>query len=311
MQKTSVVVINYNTVDHLRTCLASLRTAGADDILVKDNGSSDGSVDMVRTEFPAVRIHPDRGNPGYGTASNQGIAATARPYVLLLNSDTILQPDSAVVLERYLDDHPRCGIVGPRLHNVDGTLQRSGHKWPSPMTLRPLVKLVPGFREQSILTWLHDRDRVVAWVKGAVLQIRRTAFDEVGGFDPAFFMYFEETDLSFRLRRAGWETHFTNGTVVTHAGGASTGFARAQMAVQFHGSMRRFYARHYPPRRLRQLDAVLKGQMLYSLLRDRTRLALTRDPERAARLSEDIRVWRRVLGGDWPKRPPTQSPGSY
>ena len=303
MPRIAVAIVNYNTVGYLRDSLATVRAAGADEIVVRDNGSTDGSVDMVQREFPEVRVLDSRDNPGYGAASNQAVAACDSPYVLLLNSDTLLARDTLHVLADHLDAHPRAAIVGPRLHNTDGSLQRSAHGFPRPMTLRPVVRHIPGLRDRSLLTWPHDRPRAVQWLKGAALAIRRTAFDRVGGFDPDFFMYFEETDLCYRLIEAGWEIHFTPATTIVHKGGASTDQVRAEMAVQFLASMRQFYRRHYPDGYLRRLDAVLRLQTRAALVRDRARLLLARDPRAVATITDDLRVWHRVLAGDWPARP--------
>ena len=303
MPRIAVAIVNYNTVGYLRDSLATVRAAGADEIVVRDNGSTDGSVDMVQREFPEVRVLDSRDNPGYGAASNQAVAACDTPYVLLLNSDTLLARDTLHVLAEHLDAHPRAAIVGPRLHNTDGSLQRSAHGFPRPMTLRPVVRHIPGLRDRSLLTWPHDRPRAVQWLKGAALAIRRTAFDRVGGFDPDFFMYFEETDLCYRLIEAGWEIHFTPATTIVHKGGASTDQVRAEMAVQFLASMRQFYRRHYPDGDLRRLDAVLRLQTRAALVRDRARLLLARDPRAVATITDDLRVWHRVLAGDWPARP--------
>ncbi|MEO7040255.1 MAG: glycosyltransferase family 2 protein [Gemmatimonadaceae bacterium] len=309
MTQIAVAIVNYNTIGDLRNCLATVRAAGATEIVLKDNGSTDGSVEMVEREFSEVRVLDSRDNPGYGAASNQAIAACRAPYVLLLNSDILLAPETLDVLVEYLDAHPRAAIVGPRLRNPDGTLQRSAHAFPRPVTLRPVVRHIPGLRDRSLLTWPHDQPRVVQWVKGAALAIRRTAFDAVSGFDPAFFMYFEETDLCYRLHEAGWEIHFTPATTIVHKGGASTEQMRADMAVQFYASMRQFYRYHYPTADLRRLDAVLRLQSRLALARDRARLLSTRDPRAAAILADDVRVWRRVLAGDWPVRPtPVSAP---
>jgi N-acetylglucosaminyl-diphospho-decaprenol L-rhamnosyltransferase len=289
------VVINYNTARHLRACLGSLRAAGAMQVIVKDNGSTDGSVEMIRREFPEVVVHPDFENVGYGAAANLGIAACNTPYVLLLNSDTIVPPGAIDTLRRYLDNHPDVAIVGPRLNNEDGTLQRSAHHFPRPFTLRPLVRLIPGLRERSLLTWAHDVPREVDWVKGAALAIRRSAFDDVGGFDPAFFMYFEETDLCARLAKEGWKTHFSPAAVVLHTGGASTAAVASEMAVQFWRSMRRFYRIHYGRTEQRTLEAVLTVTMGAYLLRDSVRLSLNSDPVARARLRQDMHVWSRVM----------------
>jgi GT2 family glycosyltransferase len=303
MTRLAVAIVNYNTVDDLRACLETVRAAGAGEVVVKDNGSTDGSVEMVEREFPEVRVLESRDNPGYGAASNQAIAACRSPYVFLLNSDVLLAPDTLEVLADHLDANPRAAIVGPRLHNPDGTLQRSAHGFPRPMTLRPIVRRIPGLRDRSLLTWPHASPRIVKWVKGCALAIRRRAFDTVGGFDPDFFMYFEETDLCFRLIAAGWEIHFTPVTAIVHKGGTSTSQARAEMAVQFYASMRQFYRRHYPVADLRRLDTVLSVQMRFLLARDRTRLLLAHDPRTKAMLADEVLVWQRVLRGEWPLRP--------
>ena len=310
MPRIAVAIVNYNTVGYLRDCLETARAAGAEEIVLRDSGSTDGSVEMVRRDFPEVRVLEARDNPGYGAASNQAIAACGAPYVLLLNSDTLLARDTLHLLADYLDAHPNAAIVGPRLHNTDGSLQRSAHGFPRPMTFRPVVRHIPGLRDRSLLTWPHDRPRVVQWVKGAALAIRRTAFDRVGGFDPEFFMYFEETDLCYRLIEAGWEIHFTPATTIVHKGGASTDQVRAEMAVQFLASMRQFYRRHYPGRDLRRLDAVLRVQTRVALVRDRARLLLASDPRTVARITDDLRVWHRVLAGDWPARPLAGDPSA-
>ena len=302
MHNIAVAVVNYNTVDDLRTCLASVYDAGAREVVVKDNGSTDGSVDMVRREFPHVRVHPDFGNPGYGAASNQAVDACAAPHVLLLNSDTLLAPNTLDVLDEYLAAHPTVGLVGPRLHNTDGSLQRSAHAYPRPFTIRPILKHIPRVRDRSLLTWPHDRPRPVPWVKGAALAIRRSAFDQVRGFDRSFFMYFEETDLCRRLWQAGWEVHFTPATAIVHKGGASTAQVRAQMTVQFYASMRLFYERHYPRARLSQLDMVLKTTTAWRWGCDRVRLALSRDVRDGERLAENLAVWTRILRDEWPAR---------
>lgn len=310
MSRIAVAIVNYNTARDLRECLGSVYGAGADEVVVKDNGSTDGSVEMVRRDFPRTVVHPDFGNPGYGAASNQAIAACRAEYVLLLNSDTLLARDTLAVLNEYLAANPRVGLVGPRLHNVDGSLQRSAHGFPAPFTIRPVLRYIPVLRDRSLLTWPHDRTRPVPWVKGAALAIRRTAFDAVGGFDPSFFMYFEETDLCRRLWNAGWEVHFTTATTIVHKGGASTTQMRAAMALQFYVGMRQFYARHYSPSRQARLDAVLKATSAVLWVRDRARLAFARTPEASVRLGEELRNWSRIIRDDWPVRPARPSAGA-
>jgi N-acetylglucosaminyl-diphospho-decaprenol L-rhamnosyltransferase len=300
----SIVIVNFNTRDHLRACLRTVETQSADAIVVVDNGSSDGSVDMVGRDFPDVIVHVDRANPGYGAAANRGMSRCPDADVLLLNSDTRLAPGAVRALRAYLDGHPTAGIVGPRLVYPDGRLQQSCFPFPSP--LRPpcardpfagVVRHIPLVRERYLATWSHSRARVVPYVMGAAMAIRRAAFDAVGGFDPSFFMYAEETDLCYRLRKSGWETHFAPVTDVVHVGGASTRQRRAVMLEQLNISSMRFYRRHYSGIRLTQARLCICCGMALRLLRDSTRYVMAADVAQRRELAENVSVWRRALLG--------------
>jgi GT2 family glycosyltransferase len=251
MERMAVAVISYNTRDLLRGVIDSALADGASTIIVADNGSSDGSVDMIRAEYPMVRVVVNHSNPGYGVASNEAIALTESQYVLLLNSDVVFRPGTLKALTDYLDEHPRAGIVGPRLTNADGTLQRSCHEFPRPFVsllehswVGAVVCSIPVLRRRYLRTWTHDHARPVPWVVGAALAIRKEPFARVGGFDPSFFMYFEEVDLAYRMMRAGWETHFAPVAEITHFGGASTQQMRTAMFGQYYRAALQFYDRH-------------------------------------------------------------------
>jgi N-acetylglucosaminyl-diphospho-decaprenol L-rhamnosyltransferase len=139
--------------------------------------------------------------------------------------------------------------------------------------------------------------REVPWLLGAALAIRRAAFEEVGGFDTSFFMYYEEVDLCFRLHQAGWHVHFAPVTCITHVGGASTSQMRAEMLVQWFASIRRFYQRHYSRMQLVTLVLVVKAVVFGRLMRDIFRLFITRNPTERIRLTESFTGWRRILLG--------------
>lgn len=299
---TSVAIVNYNTCEHLRACLMTIEPEMVSRVVVVDNASSDGSVSMVQAEYPWVKIYANRKNLGYGAAANQAIAGCEGPHVLLLNSDTRLQPGTLCVLNDYLDRHPGAAIVGPRLLNPNGTLQPSCYPLPTPLhvflqesTLARLISGIPILRDRYARTWNHAQDRLVPWVLGAALAIRRQAFDAVGGFDTSFFVYAEEIDLCYRLRKAGWQTHFTPRTNIIHYGGASTRQQREEMTAQFFFSMVHFYRQHYSKSRLIQLFIVMKSIVLARLLRDSIRLRLAREKREHARLAEQIAAWRRIL----------------
>jgi len=306
----AAAVVSYNTRELLRACLASVRDAGAAEIVVVDNGSRDGSVEMVRAEFPEARLVLDPSNRGYGAAANLAFRRSTAEHLLLLNSDTTVSPGACRALAAYLDAHPRVGLAGPLLRNPDGTLQRSCFPFPSPRTaflgesgLGYGIRFVPGLRARHPRTWAHDRPRPMPWVLGAALGIRRAAFDAVGGFDERFFMYFEEVDLCRRLAGAGWEVHFAPVTEVTHLGGASTSQARAEMIVRYYESMARFYRFHRPAGDLARLRAIVRAKARVALLRDRARLAVAPGHARAA-LAERITAWRRLLREPWTEAPP-------
>ena len=304
MTALSVVIVNYNTREHLRACLDSLRRVGSPEVLVVDNASSDGSPEMVRSSYPWVTLLANETNPGYGNGANLGIASCSSDYVLLLNSDTLLEAGTIDALRTYLDRYPSVAVVGPRLNNADGTLQPSCYAFPTPLhiflqesSLGRVIRFVPVLRERSFQTWSHAAVREVPWLLGAALAMRRAAFEEVGGFDTSFFMYYEEVDLCFRLHQAGWQVHFAPVTRITHVGGASTSQVRAEMLVQWFASIRHFYQRHYSRVRLVTLILVVKAVVIGRLIRDIVHLFITKDPTERIRLTESFTGWRRILLG--------------
>lgn len=302
MKPVSVVITSYNTRADLRRCLTSVLQEAPALVVVADNGSGDGSVEMVAAEFPGVVLDLDRSNPGYGGAANRGLRRSTTDYVLILNSDTVVQPGTLRAIADYLDRHPRVGILGPRLLNPDGSLQRSC--WPFPSPLHPMhrhrrvasvIRLLPVVRDRALVTWQHDTSRQVPWVTGAALAIRRSAFEEIGGFDEAYFMFSEEIDLCYRLNQCGWETHFSPAAEVTHVGGTSTRQHRPAMWAQQVLSAMRYYERHYSGPKLAIARTLIKGSIKGRLWRDRTARMLTRSDARRAQLDEMVSVWRGVL----------------
>lgn len=294
----AAVVVSHDTRELLRECLESVREEGPAEAVVVDNASRDGSPEMVRSAFPGVRLLANAGNPGYGAAANQGIAACRAPYVLLLNSDTRLRPGTLAVLGRELERHPRAAVVGPLLLNPDGTRQPSCFPFLGPFEvlvmntyLNRLARRTRRFRPVYSTAPAGE----VPWVKGAALGVRRKAFEEAGGFDEAYFLYAEEMDLCWRLRRAGWEVRFTPEAEVVHVEGASTGRRRPEMMLQLYASLERFHRLHSPRGKIRRLRRAVKAAMLEHVLRDAVKSLWTSDPERRRALGEDLAVWRRVL----------------
>jgi GT2 family glycosyltransferase len=306
-----VAVVSYNTAALLRRCLHSIVADTNAPMLVVDNGS-DGSADIVRREFPTVRVRVEE-NRGYGAAANIAVTQLETPYVLLLNADTELTPRTLQALTRYLDQHPRVAIAGPRIVNAAGVYERSAHHFPTPTSLLLHARWWPGPQSRPPLapsgqpSWRrrvgsllgsdrHEwRARRVDWVLGAALAIRQDAFTAVGGFDEAYFLYQEEIDLCYRLRAEGWEVHYAPTATVLHVGGASTSQRAIETFAQFVRSTQRFARLRFTRARAIGVQAVLGSVLLSRLALETARLASARDGTRRDRIRERAAAWRRGL----------------
>jgi GT2 family glycosyltransferase len=306
-----VAVVSYNTAALLRRCLHSIVADTNAPMLVVDNGS-DGSADIVRREFPTVRVRVEE-NRGYGAAANIAVTQLETPYVLLLNADTELTPRTLQALTRYLDQHPRVAIAGPRIVNAAGVYERSAHHFPTPTSLLLHARWWPGPQSRPPLapsgqpSWRrrvgsllgsdrHEwRARRVDWVLGAALAIRQDAFTAVGGFDEAYFLYQEEIDLCYRLRAEGWEVHYAPTATVLHVGGASTSQRAIETFAQFVRSTQRFARLRFTRARAIGVQAVLGSVLLTRLALETARLASARDGTRRDRIRERAAAWRRGL----------------
>ena len=249
MADISVVVVTWNALPWLEQCLESVRGR---DVIVVDNGSSDGTVGLVRERFPDVRLI-EQENKGMGGGNNAGMRAADGRYFFLLNSDAWVVNDPLVgdALERlvaFADQHPEAAVVGPKLLNTDGTLQRSARGEPTLWRLATeylaIRKLAPRSGRLNPLyrgDFAHDRVEEVDWLSGSALLVRRQAADAVGLFDEDFFMFSEEVDWMTRFRRAGWKVLFFPGAKVVHVGGASHG---GLMYVENLRGHLRWFAKH-------------------------------------------------------------------
>lgn len=297
----SVIIVNYNTKDYLRDCLRSLQDdpdAPSLEVIVVDNGSRDGSAAMVRGEFPSVVVVENGANLGFAKANNIALRRMRGRTALLLNSDTLVKPGALRRMLDVLDARPDVGALGPRLLNRDGSLQRSCYRFPAPGR---------AFRDQLFVTallanhprwgdyrrWAHDRERGVDFVIGAALLIRAEVLAEVGLLDESFFMYAEETDLCFRIRRASHRVLFTPEAEVVHYGGGSGKSMPDRVFAEFSAGQRRFYEKHYGRRGLAAIRASL---ILGALLRIPlyTLLAAVSPPRRDA-AREVVKTWIKIL----------------
>ncbi len=244
--EVAAVIVNFNARDHVIECVRSLRADGVGDVVVVDNASSDGSADALAASDPDTRFLPTGSNLGFGTAANVGVANTGSAFVLILNPDTIVEPGTTKALAAALDNDHRLAAVGPRVDNPDGTLYPSVRRFPRMTDAAGHAFLAffwrgnPFTRRYRMLDWNHAEASEVDWVSGACVLVRRTAFEQVGGFDPAYFMYVEDVDLCWRLRQAGWKVGYEPAGRVVHAVGASSQLAPYRMILAHHRSLLRF-----------------------------------------------------------------------
>ena len=245
----AAVVVNFEAGPLLVKCIGSVladTSAGPVDLVVVDNGSRDDSIAALIAAHPVVRVVRAPGNVGYARAANLGIAATKAPIIAVLNPDTEVQPGTAGALVSRLEREPRLAACGPRLHNPDGS------DYPSARTL-PSIPVAIGHgllgmwwpRNPFTVRYRQlDADpalpRLVDWVSGAAIWLRRRALDDVGGWDERYFMYLEDTDLCWRLRRSGWEVAYEPAGVVIHVQGASASRRPYRMLLEHHRSAWRF-----------------------------------------------------------------------
>jgi len=254
MVDVSIIIVNWNTKALLCDCLKSIYKQVGDvdfEVIVVDNASTDGSVDMVNREFPEVIIISNSENRGFAAANNQGIAIAKGRYVLLLNSDTIVLGNAVMKTVVFSDSHPECGVVGCRVLNPDKSLQRTCFMFPSILnmllSLSYLYKLFPKskfFGREQMTWWNRNDTREVDVVTGCFMLIRRKAIKQVGIMDERFFMYGEETDWCYRFKQAGWKVMFTPCAEIIHLGGASTEQMKPEMTLQLRGSILLFMKKH-------------------------------------------------------------------
>jgi GT2 family glycosyltransferase len=278
----SVVVLNYNTREHLRACLDSLRVEGSTCIsggpvqaeaIVVDNASSDASADMVRTDFPWASLIESRHNGGYAYGNNLALQRATGEAILLLNPDTLLSRGAIARFLERLDAHPETGIIGPKLLRPDGTMHLACRRsFPTPATafyrVSGLSRLFPGSARFGAynLTYLDpDVSTEVDSVCGACLLVRRAVIERIGLLDERFFMYGEDLDWCLRTRAAGWTVRYEPSIVVQHQHGAASRKRALRTTIHFFRAMDLFYRKHYVDRYHPLLTGVVRTAIYAAL----------------------------------------------
>jgi N-acetylglucosaminyl-diphospho-decaprenol L-rhamnosyltransferase len=261
----SIVILNYNTCEHLRACLSSVRAEGSTslsggpieaEVFVVDNASTDGSANMVSAEFPWVRLIRSKWNGGFAFGNNLALKHAAGDAILVLNPDTLMPEGGIGQLLKLLEVHPEAGIVGPKLLKPDGSMHLACRRsFPTPsIAFYRLSGLSRVFSKSARfgrynLTFIDpDLPIEVDSVCGACLLVRRTVIDRVGLLDERFFMYGEDLDWCLRTREAGWTVRYEPSVVVQHQHGAASRKRALRTTFHFFRAMDLFYRKHYVDR---------------------------------------------------------------
>lgn len=255
----TVLLVSYNTKSLLTPCFDALEAALAGvsghSIIVVDNASADGSAAYLQENFPQAEVIALDRNIGFGRANNFALTRVDSPYLLLLNTDAFVAKDSITASLDYMASHPDCGILGVRLIGRDGVLQPSCRFFPTPLnsfiSRAGLQKWFPKARLIDDMAWDHATERDCDWVPGCFYLVRREVVQQVGLFDPRYFLYFEEVDHCFAAKRAGWKVAFYPHTSVVHLGGESakndgpiTSGARQLESLQIESALLYFRKNH-------------------------------------------------------------------
>lgn len=266
MRDLGIVIVNWNTRDYLKRCLETVLASAGDfsfQVVVVDNASTDGSAEMVRQLFPDVLVIESKSNDGYSCANNLGlralgfggageVAPDAPRYALLLNPDTEVPPDALFKMVQFMDARPEVGAAGPKLILEDGSLDLACRRsFPTPVVslyrfsgLSGLFPHSPRFGRYNMTFVDPDREIEVDSVVGAYMQVRREAIAAVGLLDETFFMYGEDLDWAYRIKKAGWKVFYHPQVTVKHIKRAAS--RKSQKAqFEFQRAMLIFYRKHY------------------------------------------------------------------
>jgi N-acetylglucosaminyl-diphospho-decaprenol L-rhamnosyltransferase len=265
MRQLAAVTVTYSPGETLETFLDSLELASAVavPVVIADNGSTDGAPQRAAATHEDVVLLETGSNLGFGSAANIGVRATDAEWVLITNPDVVLAPGTLDALLGAAARWPRAGALGPLIRNTDGSVYPSARALPSLAlgTGHALLSRVWPSNPASVAYRRSNEslsERTAGWLSGSCLMLRREAFDSVGGFDPGYFMYFEDVDLGDRLGKAGWLNVYVPTAEVTHLGGHSTRRNRALMINAHHVSAERYLARRYTGLRWAPVRMVLR-----------------------------------------------------
>lgn len=312
----SIILVNYNEREHLRTVLEKLRSefsAGTAEVIIVDNNSRDGSADTVRAEFPENILLEPHANLMYGAGNNLGLTRATADWVMILNPDVIWEAGALQKLFSWAKTKPGVDVAAPRLVYQDGRVQSSAHRrFPIPLTVfidycLPLQQfcMATGLHPYQLSAAEHRRTQRIAHATGACLLVRHEVIREIGTFDPQFSMYLEETDWQARIASAGFQSWLNADAVITHFGSAQKSFA--QGSPHYLWGLRHYAMKHWSPRDRAALGFLVWTASIISLIF----LCIAFLPsfllkKNGGRLRHYLRVYTRLVWQllIWPKKRP-------
>lgn len=223
--KVSVIIVTYNSEATINDCLGSVISSSLEsEVVVVDNNSTENTIEVIN-KFPSVKLIQNKENLGFGSGNNLGVKNTDSEYIFFLNPDTKVETGAVEKLGEYLDNNADVAAVGPKLLNSDGSIQKELANFPTLLSqLLILLRLhrFPLISNLAYPNFNYDKTQEAEHLMGAALMVRRSVFEEIGGFDEKFFLWFEETDLLKRIKEAGYKIVYYPEAVVTHLVGQST-----------------------------------------------------------------------------------------
>jgi len=256
----SIIIVTYNSNSYISACLAPLVAMPDVEVVVVDNDSRDGTANTLRENFPFVTLIALKDNIGFGRACNIGVAASTGSFVFLLNPDAVAPAQAIQTLVEFFEKHPGAGIAGGRLVDPSGLALESMGGRPTFIRLvleKPIAWVAKRLKNSEMVCWvlgkisqkyrLPREAEPVIWVSGAALCCRRQVWDDTGGFDENFFLYYEDVDLCLRAAQVGWEVWHVPAAVVSHQSGASfAGNLHYQKHI-YYANQRYFFRKHEGP----------------------------------------------------------------
>lgn len=289
MIDVSIIIVNYNTVEYLRDCLNSIFKFAhgcKHEVFVVDNGSTDESADVVRSNFPNAVLIENKKNVGFGRANNMAMRLAKGRYILLLNPDAQLTPGSLDAMIEFMDAHPDAGACGCKQVDRKGQLQLTWGYFPT--LAREFIRKalharlsIDGTIVRAYLNHKFNGQTAVDWVAGSCLMVRAKACEDAGFLDENYFMYFEDIDWCHRIQQCGWKIYYLPYVSVFHEGGASANKYKIDAILAYRKSQFYFTRKHYGRAAERLLRVLIGTKSLWNLARWGLKCVLTRGGDSA------------------------------